>query len=235
MSELSDDQGQGLSAFEVRLGHSFADRGLIRQALTHSSASGGRSVDNERLEFLGDRVLGLVCADLLVTRFPDAPEGTLAPRLNGLVCREACADVAKRLALGEVLVMHGSEARSGGRTKVGILADACEAVIAAVYRDAGMEAARAVIERHWAPLVAEVASFGRDPKTELQEWTQARWTQTPSYAVVERVGPDHDPNFTIEVSLPSGERAQGIGRSKREAERAAAIAMLDHINQVDAR
>ncbi|MEM1138985.1 MAG: ribonuclease III [Pseudomonadota bacterium] len=216
----------GIEALQDRLGYRFADVAWLQEALTHSSAAGARTAANERLEFLGDRVLGLVCSERLFRQYPDDTEGELAVRFNALVRKEACAEIAQALDLGAALRMDGSEARTGGRKKAGLLADACEAVIAAIYIDGGLEAARTFIETQWAGAFDAIATLERDPKTELQEWTQERWTTTPVYASIGRSGPDHKPEFEVEVSIPSGERAVGKGASKRIAEKAAAKALL---------
>lgn len=215
-----------MGRLEGRLGHRFKDPDLLREALTHSSAAAGRTLPNERLEFLGDRVLGLVCAELLHHRFAQAPEGDLAQKLNALVRRETCARMAERLEVGRALAMDGAEAKTGGRKKQGLLADAMEAIIAALYLDGGLEVARAMILSHWADEIDGLEEIAADPKTELQEWTQKRWNALPDYELVERSGPDHKPSFTVQVSLPTGEAARGEGASKRAAEKAAAEAML---------
>ena len=218
-----------LTAFATRLGHDFADPALLVRAVTHSSMSSVHRDDNQRLEFLGDRVLGLVIAEALLQADPGAAEGLLAPRYNALVRRETCADVAREIGLGEVLKLGRSEMQSGGRRKEALLADAMEAVIAAVYYDAGFDAARQVILRHWQPRVGTVATDARDAKTALQEWAQARGLPPPVYAEVARSGPDHQPVFTIRVTLESGEHAEATAGAKRQAEQAAAQALLERV------
>lgn len=213
-------------AFCDRLGHRFADEGLIVQALTHASLSSPTRPDNQRLEFLGDRVLGLVMAEAVLARDPGAREGQLAPRFNALVRKEACADVAREIDLGVVLRLGKSEMATGGRRKMALLGDAMEAVIAAIYLDAGFEAARDVVLRHWGGRLASVADDARDPKTELQEWVQARGETPPVYAEVARTGPDHAPVFTVEARLANGASARGEARVKRQAEQTAARALL---------
>jgi ribonuclease-3 len=213
------------SALEERLGHSFKDPGLLEQALTHASADSAAS--NERLEFLGDRVLGLVIADKLHRLFPEDPEGMLALKLNALVRKEACALAAEAAGLPDHLILANSESGSGGRKKAVILAGACEAVIAALYLDGGMEAARQFIERYWANSIAGLHSDMRDAKTALQEWAQGRAGRAaPTYRLVKRDGPDHAPRFIVEVSVEGEAPEAGEGGSKREAEQAAAAAML---------
>ncbi|MEM0907239.1 MAG: ribonuclease III [Pseudomonadota bacterium] len=216
-----------LARLERELGHRFANRALLEQAVLHASAlppSGGESY--QRLEFLGDRVLGLVIAHQLYERFPDAGEGELARRLNALVRRETCADRARALGIDGALKLGHAEAQSGGRNKAAILADACEAVLAAVYLDGGYEAAKAVIVKVWEPLVEGVDGTKRDPKTALQEHVQARGAGPPEYALVRRSGPDHKPHFMIEVLSEGVVLASGEGGSKREAEQSAAQAAL---------
>lgn len=214
-------------ALTARLGHSFVDETLLDLALSHSSSERGQgTLSNQRLEFLGDRVLGLVVAEWLLREFPNAEEGELAIRLNALVRQETCASVAERIALGPCLMLGPGEERAGGREKTAILADACEAVIAALYLDGGLGAAERFIKAEWAGLVAEPARLMRDAKTALQEWTQARGRGIPIYREVERSGPDHAPVFTVEVAVGGGAATRGVGGSKRQAEQAAARAML---------
>ena len=218
-----------LRAFEGRLGHAFADPRLLVQAVTHGSMGGATRDDNQRLEFLGDRVLGLVMAEALLAAAPGATEGQIAPRFNRLVRREACAEVARGIDLGAVLRLGRSEMQSGGRRKDALLADAMEAVIAAVYRDAGFDAAAAVVRRLWAPLLAGVDEDARDAKSALQEWAQARGQEPPAYNELARKGPDHAPSFVVRVTLQSGETAEGTARSKRQAEQEAAALLLSRL------
>lgn len=200
------------------------------EALTHASRARrhGRAVTghNERLEFLGDRVLGLLAAEALIRRFPDDTEGALAPRLNALVRKETCAAVARAMELGPRLVLSEAEEGTGGREKAAILADACEAVMGAVYLDQGLGAARGLFERFWADALAGVEEVPRDPKTRFQEWAHQRVGTTPEYRVLARSGPDHAPRFEVEVRLKGFEAARGEGDSKRAAEQAAAEAFL---------
>jgi ribonuclease-3 len=218
-----------IKAFEARLGHEFAQPALLIRALTHSSMSSPTRDDNQRLEFLGDRVLGLVMAEAVLDHDTSASEGQLAPRFNALVRKEACADVAREIDLGTVLKLGRSEMISGGRRKQALLGDAMEAVIAAVYLDAGFEAARAIILHLWAPRITTVEDDARDPKTSLQEWAQARGLQPPAYVETSRAGPDHAPVFTIEARLGNGETSNATAGSKRQAEQAAARALLDRL------
>ncbi|GAW36866.1 ribonuclease 3 [Roseovarius sp. A-2] len=216
-----------MAEFQARLGHEFADPALLVRALTHSSMSSPNRDDNQRLEFLGDRVLGLVMAEALLAHDRAATEGQLAPRFNALVRKEACADVAREIDLGTVLKLGRSEMLSGGRRKLALLGDAMEAVIAAVYVDAGFEAARATVLRLWGGRIGAVKEDARDAKTALQEWAQARGFPPPDYAETARSGPDHAPVFTIAARLQSGEQASATAGSKRQAEQAAARALLD--------
>ncbi|MEL6316683.1 MAG: ribonuclease III, partial [Pseudomonadota bacterium] len=199
-------------ALEAALGWRFAAPELLDEALTHASASEGRR-DNERLEFLGDRVLGLLTAEALHHKFPGADEGGLAARLNALVRKETCAEVATAIGLGDHLVLAKGEALTGGRRKTAVLGDAMEAVIAAIYLDGGLSAAQGVFEKLWGPRLDTVAAAPRDPKTTLQEWAQAQGARPPTYALAGREGPDHAPRFrvTVALELPGGERRTATG------------------------
>ena len=215
-----------VSAFADRLGHRFARPELLVRALTHGSVSSVTRADNQRLEFLGDRVLGLVVAEALLGADRTATEGQIAPRYNRLVRRETCAEVAREIDLGAALKIGRSEMLSGGRRKEALLADAMEAVIAAVYLDGGLEAARARVLALWGGRIAAVAEDARDAKTALQEWAQARGEPPPLYAEIAREGPPHAPRFTLEVRLQSGAAAQATAGSKRQAEQMAAAALM---------
>lgn len=199
------------------------------RAVTHASMSSPTRDDNQRLEFLGDRVLGLVMATALLEADKGASEGQLAPRFNALVRKEACAEVAREIDIGAVLKLGRSEMMSGGRRKQALLGDAMEAVIAAVYKDAGFEAAQALILRLWGNRIHTVEEDARDPKTALQEWAQARGQKPPSYSEVSRTGPDHAPVFVIAVHLDDGRTAQAQAGSKRHAEQAAARLLLAEV------
>lgn len=207
------------------LGHEFADPRLLARALTHPSAQSGAG-DNQRLEFLGDRVLGLVIAEQLLARHPDEAEGRLAPRLNALVRRETLAEIAGEVGLGAHLALGRSESTGGGRAKAAILADAMEAVIAAVYLDGGLEAARGVIHRHWASRLDDPGAVPVDAKSAVQEWALGRGLATPRYTLVGRDGPDHLPQFTVALEMPGAAPVTGHGRSKKQAEQQAAARML---------
>lgn len=226
------EQESGLAALEERLGHRFADRRLLVQALTHASAVEVRAkarLDNERLEFLGDRVLALVIAEMLLARYPDESEGGLAPRLNALVRRETCAAVATALGLGPALRLGRSEADTGGRLKPALLADACEAVIAALYMDGGLAVARRFIATQWQPFLDRLHAVPQDAKTALQEWAQGRGLAPPLYRLAGRRGPDHAPVFVVAVTVGDLPPVEAEGGSKRAAEQAAAQILLRQI------
>jgi ribonuclease-3 len=216
------------SALETTIGYRFRDKVLLERALTHISAlkGQGRTGSYQRLEFLGDHVLGLAVSEMLFAAFPKAEEGELSRRLADLVRRESCADVARVIDLGASLRLGASEVRAGGRSRIAILADVCESLIGAVFLDGGYKAAKALVERYWSDRMRTPVRPLRDSKTVLQEWAQARGLPTPSYREVERTGPHHDPVFRVAVLLPEREPAEGRGRSKRAAEQAAAAALL---------
>ncbi len=224
-----------IAELEQKLNYSFQNKSLLDQALTHSSIGEGaratkvgRLHDNERLEFLGDRVLGLLTAEALLERDAAAREGDLALRLNAMVNGETCAAVARAMDLGVALRLSGGETRTGGREKPRVLADACEAVIAAVYVDGGLEAARGVFRRFWTDSLANLdMTLGKDPKTALQEWAQGSGKPLPTYRILTRNGPDHAPTFTIEAVVLGLDPAHGAGPSRQAAEKAAAQALLD--------
>ncbi len=215
-----------LQTLSTRLGHRFERPELLVRAVTHSSRAGVNREDNQRLEFLGDRVLGLVMAEALLAEDKAASEGQLAPRFNALVRKETCADVAREIDLGDSLKLGRSEMMSGGRRKQALLGDAMEAVIAAVYLDAGFDAAKAMVLRLWGNRIGSVKDDARDAKTALQEWAQARAMPPPSYVELSREGPDHAPVFVIEVRLEDGQTASAKAGSKRQAEQAAAKTLL---------
>ena len=216
-----------IDQLEEALGHRFSDPALLREALTHASRKSIAS--NERLEFLGDRVLGLIVAEALVERHPEESEGRLAPRLNALVSRKTCAVMAERIGIGDHIDMARSEAQSGGRRKPALLANAMEAVIAAIYLDAGLKAVRTVVLAHWAHLFDAQTAAPIDPKTALQEWAQGRGWPLPVYETVGRDGPDHAPRFTVRVTLRDGASAEAVAPSKRAGERESARVLLAHV------
>jgi ribonuclease-3 len=224
----SRKRAMAASVLEKTISYRFKDRDLFERSLTHVSALGGgnRASSYQRLEFLGDHVLGLIISDMLFRTFSKADEGELSRRLADLVRREACAEVARAINLGEALRLGASEANAGGRLRTAILADACEALVGAVFLDGGYTQAEAMVERLWGERLRAPVRPLRDPKTMLQEWAQARGLPTPVYKEVARTGPHHNPEFRVAVALPNRDPAEGLGRSKRAAEQAAAAAML---------
>jgi len=218
-----------LLAFQGRLGHQFRKPDLLLRAVTHASIGSATRPDNQRLEFLGDRVLGLVMAEALLAADAEASEGQLAPRFNALVRKETCADVAREVGLGEVLKLGRGEMLTGGRRKEALLGDAMEAVIAAVYQDAGFAAAQATVLRLWGKRIAAVETDARDPKSLLQEWAQARGMPPPVYEEAGRSGADHALVFTIRVRLENGASAEATARPKRLAEQTAARMLLERM------
>jgi len=211
------------------LGHDFAAPELLETALTHASAAAvaaGTAASYERLEFLGDRVVGLVIADTLMRMFPDENEGDLSRRLARLVDGGSMADIAAALDLGAFLRLSPGERRAASGGNRSILADALESVIGAIYCDGGLDAARPVVERLWAGRLDASGAPPTDPKTALQEWAQGRGLKLPHYAVISREGPDHAPLFMVEVAVTGQTPARGEGSSKRAAERAAAEALM---------
>jgi ribonuclease-3 len=224
-----NSRAEAVSALEARLGRAFNDRELLERALTHASVGEGsrRVRDNERLEFLGDRVLGLLAAEHVTETYREVREGQLNVKLVGLVNKGACARVARRLGLGPALRLAPGETKTGGREKDTILGDACEALLGAVYLDGGLDAARELFAREW---VEEIAALDEprvaDPKSQLQQWALQAKRQLPIYRVVDRTGPDHAPAFLVEVRVDHLPPATAEGKSRQEAEKAAALAML---------
>ena len=220
---------RGGTVLEDRIGYRFSEGAMLECALTHISALKGarnRAGSYQRLEFLGDHVLGLVISDMLYRAFPKADEGELSRRLADLVRKETCAEIARTIDLGDAIRVGSSEANAGARKRPAILADVCEAVIGAVYLDGGYKAAEELVDRLWQARMRATGQPLRDSKTVLQEWAQARGLPTPAYREVARSGPDHNPEFRVAVQLPTLAPAEGMGRSKRAAEQAAAAAML---------
>ncbi|MCJ8141585.1 ribonuclease III [Ancylobacter sp. A5.8] len=224
-----------LAELEARLGHAFTDRAHLTLALTHISAVTGyqgtkaRIRSYQRLEFLGDHVLGLVVSDMLFRALPNAEEGDLSRGLAELVCEAACAEVALAMGVGPFIRIGAGEERSGGRERPAILADIAEAVLAAVYLDGGFPAAEATVERFWGPRLKRLGQQSRDPKTALQEWAQARGLPPPHYKLVARSGPDHNPEFRILVDIPGHDGVEGTGTSKQNAQKVAAAAFLERV------
>lgn len=214
---------------EQRIGHAFSDRSLLATAFTHVSAlksARSRADSYQRLEFLGDHVLGLIVSDMLYRAFPKADEGELSKRLADLVRREACADVARSLGLDEAVKLGSVGAGAGARLRKSVLGDICEAVIGAIFLDGGYAAAAQFVERNWTERMRKPVRPLRDPKTVLQEWAQGKGLPTPVYREIERTGPHHDPQFRVAVELPGLTPAEGVGGSKRAAEKVAATALL---------
>ena len=225
-------KSESIRFFEQRLGYEFSDVSLLIEALTHSSIASESRKDNQRLEFLGDRVLGLVMAEALLEIDQFASEGTLAPRFNALVRKEACAEVARHIDLGGVLKIGRSEMLSGGRRKDALLGDGMEAVIAAIYKDGGFEVAKRTITELWGDRIKNVKGDARDAKTMLQEWAQARGQNPPKYEIMSQSGPDHAPEFLVKVLLDSGETADATAGSKRQAEQMAAKSILQTMGEL---
>ncbi len=231
---MANARTEAVAELVRRLGHDFRDPRLLDRALTHASVSEGGSPqtskaprDNERLEFLGDRVLGLLVADRLHRDFPEADEGQLSSRLHTLVDKHACGRVGAALAIGDALRLSPGETKSGGRRKEGVIADAMEAVLAAVYLDGGLETARKVFDRAWAEELARPPERATaNPKSALQEWAQGQGRPLPTYEITGRSGSDHAPTFTVQVSVTGIEPISAPGRSRQDAEKAAATAML---------
>lgn len=227
-------------AAEAIFGHRFARPELLAEALTHRSAAHGARMQsarqrgprgagsNERLEFIGDRVLGLLIAEWLLERFPAEQEGDLGPRQAHLVSRVVLAEIAEAAQLSAALAVAPNEARAGVGTLANVVADALEAAIGALYLDAGLEVVRGFVRRAWDPVMQRQVLPPKDPKTALQEWLMARGLPLPVYVVAERTGPSHAPHFVIVVEAP-GFTGRGEGGSKREAERAAAGALMEQL------
>jgi ribonuclease III len=209
-----------------KLGYRFENPALLDEALTHVSAPKADGQSYQRLEFLGDRVLGLAIADLLYRTFPGAPDGELSRRLAELVRRESCAEIAIAWDVGPYLKLGAGEAHAGERRNQTILADVCEAIIGAAFLDGGYEAARDLVERAFQPLLEAPRRPLRDPKSALQEWAQGRGLPPPTYSIVEQTGPDHAPKFRVMVKVKGAETEFGLGTSKRIAEQAAARSLL---------
>lgn len=222
-----------LRAFQGRLGHVFVRPELLVRALTHPSISSATRPSNQRLEFLGDRVLNLIIAEALFQADRQADEGLLAPRYNALVRKETCAEIAREIDLGAALSLGRSEMMTGGRRKTALLGDAMESVIAAVYLDAGIEAARKVVLAHWGGRIATTEARPRDAKTALQEWAQARGMPPPVYDLAGRSGPDHAPEFTILARLANGATAEAQAPTKRAAEQQAAAKLMARMEGPD--
>ena len=229
-SRSPNTREKAIAALQSRLGYRFGQPDLLELALTHASvAEGARKLaDNERLEFLGDRVLGLMIAEALMDALPEATEGELSRRFHTLVSREACADVARQLELGPALRLAAGETKSGGRSNPTILGDACEALIAAVYLDGGYDSAVRCFSPLWEKALTDSADTWRaNPKSFLQEWAVANGKSPPVYRLTDRQGPDHAPIFTIEALIDGLSPQSASGRSRQEAEKAAALGLIE--------
>jgi len=232
---MADRRAEAVANLARNLGHTFSDPARLEQALTHASVGEGAEydargrpfADNQRLEFLGDRVLGLLVADRLMRDFPTADEGEMSSRLHPLVDKVACARAAEAMGVGPAMRLSPGEAKQGGRRRESVLGDAMEAILAAAWLDGGIEAARVVFEKAWA---AELAASPRravtNPKSALQEWALGQGKPLPAYRVVGRSGSDHAPTFTVEASVAGHEPLTAQGRSRQDAEKAAATALL---------
>ncbi|HVZ29174.1 MAG TPA: ribonuclease III [Asticcacaulis sp.] len=232
-ARIQNPRAKAVAALQARLGYSFQDKDLLELALTHASVAEGarRIADNERLEFLGDRVLGLMIAETLMETLPDASEGELSRRFHTLVSREACAAVAQELDLGPALRLAAGETKSGGRSNPTILGDAVEALMAAVYVDGGYEAAVRVFKPLWADAIRNSGNASQsNPKSFLQEWAVAHGKSPPGYHLIDRKGPDHAPVFTMEVRLDGFAPQTASGRSRQEAEKTAALRLIEREN-----
>ena len=219
------------AATEQRIGYQFTDPALLTTAFTHVSAlkpaTRHRADSYQRLEFLGDHVLGLIVSDMLYRAYPRADEGELSKRLADLVRKESCADVAKSLGLFDDVKLGQIGAGADARLRKSVLGDVCEAVIGAIYLDGGYAAASQFVERNWTERMRKTRRPLRDPKTVLQEWAQGKGLPTPVYREVARTGPHHDPQFRVAVDLPGLAPAEGVGGSKRVAEKVAASVMIE--------
>ena len=211
------------------LGHPFADDRLLARALVHASFADDRAQSNERLEFLGDRVLGLVMAEALLGRYEQEDEGELARRYAGLTSREGLVRVAAAIDLDRFIKAQHGDTETAKRSQPSVAADTLEAVLGAMYLDGGLAPAKAFITKHWDALMEEDLSPPKDAKTALQEWAQARGLGLPAYEMVSRDGPDHAPTFTLSVAIKGHGAKTGQGGSRRSAEQAAAIALLDQL------
>lgn len=221
-----------LDTLQATIGYTFNDPSMLKQALTHSSAASKRLKSNERMEFLGDRVLGLLLAEMLLESYQDEDEGGIGYRFTALAQRDALARVAGDIGLADQLTLSTGEHMMGGRENPGVLADGVEAVLAAIYLDGGLTAARAFVHTHWTTMMREDKRPPKDPKTTLQEWAQGRGMGLPTYTVTGQSGPDHQPIFNVSVELTGAGNETGEGQSKRAAEQAAAVALLEKLEQI---
>jgi ribonuclease-3 len=224
---LKRPTGEALAtALAAATGYVFRDFSLMSRALTHSSAQGKNVENNERLEFLGDRVLGLVVSDMLYSAYPAADQGELSIRLNALVNRDVCAEISDEIGLVRLMRADSAVKSQTGKQGKNVRADVVEALIAAIYLDGGLPAARDFVVRFWEPRSRAPAQTLRDAKTDLQQWVQAKGGTPPLYVIECQEGPDHDLVFTVRVELPGHEPAKGVGRSKQAAQQAAAAEFM---------
>tara|TARA_Y100000590_G_scaffold468225_1_gene650080 strand:+ start:8810 stop:9481 length:672 start_codon:yes stop_codon:yes gene_type:complete len=208
------------------ISYNFKNVEFLDQALTHSIQNTTKKNQFQRLEFLGDRILGIIIADILYNKFKNETEGDLTRRLHNLVCEEAIARVSRDINLDKYINLSQSENKDGGRMKDTILSDACEAIIAAIYIDGGYVSAFSFVKKHWKKYINKDIVPPIDPKTKLQEWAQSKGYDLPIYEEIDRSGPDHDPIFIIKVKVGENIHAEGSGASKKQAERAAAENLL---------
>lgn len=221
------------ASLETSIDYTFKDQQLLKQALTHASASESEQGNYERLEFLGDRVLGLVIAHMLYHSFPKEVEGDLAKRLGFLVSAPLLAEVASSLNLDQYVTSTLASDFSKTKKQESILADVCESLIAALYIDGGLEVAWRFVTQYWQPLLERNPMPPSDPKSELQEWLQARSKQVPRYRLIDKIGPDHDPQFKVELTIEPYGTVVGQGVSVRKAQKEAAFEMLQRITETD--
>lgn len=227
MSKAKPLSPEEIGRIENLIGHVFKEKARLDRALTHASARSASAGNYERLEFLGDRVLGLCVAELLFSTFRSAAEGELSVRLNQLVSAESCAAIADEMGLHQFIRTGADVKKLTGKSMLNVRADVVESLIAAIYLDGGLDASRSFILKFWQKRATRIDAGRRDAKTELQEWAHARFAVTPSYRVDDRSGPDHDPCFTVTVEIPGVAPETGVERSKRAAEQVAATKLLE--------
>lgn len=227
MSKAKPLSPEEIGRIEDLIGHVFTEKARLDRALTHASARSASAGNYERLEFLGDRVLGLCVAEMLFSTFRSAAEGELSVRLNQLVSAESCAEIADEMGLHQFIRTGADVKKLTGKSMLNVRADVVESLIAAIYLDGGLEASRRFILKFWQKRATRIDAGRRDAKTELQEWAHARFAVTPSYRVDDRSGPDHDPRFTVTVEIPGVAPETGVERSKRAAEQVAATRLLE--------
>lgn len=227
MSKTKPLSIEEIGRLEALIGYDFKEKARLDRALTHASARSAKAGNYERLEFLGDRVLGLCIAELLFSTFRSASEGELSVRLNQLVSADSCAAIADEMGL-HTFIRTGSDVKKlTGKTMLNVRADVVESLIATIYLDGGLESARAFILKYWQKRATSIDAGRRDAKTELQEWAHAKFATTPHYRIDDRTGPDHDPSFTVTVEVPGVAPETGVDRSKRAAEQVAATRLLE--------